>query len=145
MRDGALEISGGLVELLLKCCDHIGLLIAAVPNGNGELDAAQAADGDALLAMLRRMLGAEPAEAAVPAMHEAGVACSGGGPLDGDCWHISLAFGRDVLKNGMDPISFIRYLSTIGDIVSVVTNDSALPELGAMDPASCYLAFSIEF
>jgi len=81
----------------------------------------------------------------MPAVHEARLAASGGGLLEGDYWHLSLVFGRDVLKNGMDPISFIRYLSTIGDIVSLRVDDSELPELNAIDPESCYLSFSIEF
>ncbi|MBN8765219.1 MAG: chemotaxis protein CheA [Thiobacillus sp.] len=146
VRGGTLAVNGELVELLLKCCDHIGLLISVVAETGEALDAEQAAAGEAIAAALRSLLGgAAAADAAMPAVHEARLAASGGGLLEGDYWHLSLVFGRDVLKNGMDPISFIRYLSTIGDIVSLRIDDSELPELNAIDPESCYLSFSIEF
>ncbi len=146
VREGALAVDGELVELLLTCCDHIGLLIAVVAEAGEALDAEQAAAGAAIAAALRSLLGgAAAADAAMPAVCEARLAASGGGLLEGDYWHLSLVFGREVLKNGMDPISFIRYLSTIGDIVSLRIDDSELPELNAIDPESCYLNFSIEF
>ncbi len=146
VREGALAVNGELVELLLKCCDHIGLLITVVAEAGEALDAEQAAAGEAIAAALRSLLGGEAAaDAAMPAVHEARLAASGGGLLEGDYWHLSLVFGREVLKNGMDPISFIRYLATIGDIVSLRIDDSELPELNAIDPESCYLSFSIEF
>ena len=146
VREGALAVDGELVELLLTCCDHIGLLIAVVAEAGEALDAQQAAAGAAIAAALRSLLGeAAAADAAMPAVCEARLAASGGGLLEGDYWHLSLVFGREVLKNGMDPISFIRYLSTIGDIVSLRIDDSELPELNAIDPESCYLNFSIEF
>lgn len=145
LRAGELEMNGDLVELLLKCCDHIGLLISIVAEAGEALDTKQAAQGETLHAALWCVLGGNHAESHPPVLHEASIAASGGGLLEGDYWHISLAFGRDVLKNGMDPISFIRYLSTIGDIISLSTDDSELPELSVMDPESCYLNFSIVF
>jgi two-component system chemotaxis sensor kinase CheA len=62
-----------------------------------------------------------------------------------DTWHISLRFGRDVLRNGMDPMSFIRYLATLGTTVSTITLSDAIPEAKHMDPESCYLGMEIEF
>jgi len=63
----------------------------------------------------------------------------------GDHWHISIRFGHDVLRNGMDPQSFIRYLGTQGDIVNLITLWDEMPAAEAMDPESCYLAFEIDF
>jgi len=146
VRDGGFAVNGELVELLLKCCDHIGLLVTIVAEAGETLDAEQKVTGETLAVALRSMIGgADVADVAMPAVHEARLAASGGGQLEGDNWHLSLVFGRDVLKTGMDPISFIRYLSTIGDIVSLVTDDSALPGLSELDPESCYLTFEIEF
>jgi two-component system chemotaxis sensor kinase CheA len=146
VRAGALAVNGELVELLLRSCDHIGLLITVVAESGEALDAQQAAAGETIAAALRFLLeGEAAADTAMPAVQEARLDASGGGLIEGDYWHLSLGFGRDVLKNGMDPISFIRYLSTIGDIVSLRIDDSELPELNAIDPESCYLIFSIEF
>ena len=146
VRDGTLAVSGELVELLLECRDHIGLLITVVAESGAALDAEQSVAGEALVARLRAFMGGAPmGDAGMPAVHENPLAASGGGPLEGDYWHLSIAFGRDVLRNGMDPISFIRYLSTIGDIVSLGIDDSELPELDAMDPEACYLTYSLDF
>ncbi|WP_054773408.1 chemotaxis protein CheA, partial [Methylogaea oryzae] len=60
-------------------------------------------------------------------------------------WHISLRFGENVLRNGMDPLSFIRYLKTLGEIVHISTLYDAMPAAADMDPESCYLGFEIVF
>jgi two-component system chemotaxis sensor kinase CheA len=62
-----------------------------------------------------------------------------------DHWHISLRLGPDVLKNGMDPMSFIRYLATMGQIIGMETLSDALPEADQMNPENCYLGFEIAF
>jgi two-component system chemotaxis sensor kinase CheA len=145
VREGTQAVNGELVELLLKCCDHIGLLITVVAEAGETLDTEQAAAGEAIAAALRSLMGEAASGIAMPAVQEPRLDASGGGPIEGDYWHISLGFGPDVLRNGMDPISFIRYLSTIGDIVSLRVDDSELPELNAINPESSYLSFSIEF
>jgi two-component system chemotaxis sensor kinase CheA len=60
-------------------------------------------------------------------------------------WHLSLRFGPDVLRDGMDPTSFLRYLGTLGEIVSVTTLADALPAAPEMDAETCYLGFEIDF
>lgn len=60
-------------------------------------------------------------------------------------WHISLRLGRDLLRNGMDPLAFIRYLSTLGHICNIVTLNDSLPSSAEIDPESCYLGFEIGF
>ncbi|AVS89332.1 chemotaxis protein CheA, partial [Paracidovorax avenae] len=60
-----------------------------------------------------------------------------------DHWHISLRFGRDVLRNGMDPLSFLRYLNKLGTITGIATLPDDLPALADMDAESCYLGFEI--
>jgi two-component system chemotaxis sensor kinase CheA len=60
-------------------------------------------------------------------------------------WHISLRFGRDVMRNGMDPLSVIRYLGQMGDITGIATLADALPPAAEFDPEACYLGFEIGF
>jgi two-component system chemotaxis sensor kinase CheA len=62
-----------------------------------------------------------------------------------DCWHISIRFGRDVLKNGMDPLAFLRYLLNLGEVAHITTLTDALPDAEEMDPELCYLGFEISF
>ena len=68
-----------------------------------------------------------------------------GGYAESDNWHISLRFGRNSLRDGMDPLSFLRYLGTLGQIISINTLDDALPAATQMDPEACYLGFEISF
>jgi two-component system chemotaxis sensor kinase CheA len=65
--------------------------------------------------------------------------------METDNWHISLRFGKDVLRKGMDPASFLRYLMELGDIVSLTTLPDAMPDVTEMDPESCYLGFEISY
>ena len=69
----------------------------------------------------------------------------GGGEVETDHWHLSLRFGADVLRNGMDPLSFFHYLGTLGEIVQIVTRTDAIPDAAEMDPESCYLGFEVGF
>jgi len=68
-----------------------------------------------------------------------------GGNISSDNWLISLDFQQDALRNGMDPLSFIRYLKTIGSIEQILTHTPELPSGNDMDPESCYLQFRILF
>ena len=34
-------------------------------------------------------------------------------------WHLSLRFGQDALRNGLDPLAFLRYLATLGEVQSI--------------------------
>ncbi|MNG12774.1 hypothetical protein D3C84_964090 [compost metagenome] len=45
----------------------------------------------------------------------------------------------------MDPLAFIRYLSTLGHICNIVTLNDSLPSSAEIDPESCYLGFEIGF
>lgn len=62
-----------------------------------------------------------------------------------DNWLISLEFKQNALRNGIDPLSFIHYLKTLGHISDIITLVSNLPAAEQMDPESCYLSFRIAF
>ncbi|QBE64887.1 chemotaxis protein CheA [Pseudoduganella lutea] len=140
VRDGAVAVDDALVALLLGCCDHIGHLVDAVEAGTLDGDETLAVAGAPLVAALQCYLDGEaaPARAAPTAMTVADVGSAGQ-------WHISLRFGSDVLRNGMDPLSFIRYLGQMGTITGIATLADALPAADEFDPESCYLGFEIGF
>lgn len=145
LRAGEIDIDAELVNLLLSCGDHIGILVAASAEDR-PLDPAADARGVELSAQLRRYLPAQQHSSAtvVAAPGETPVAASGGGPLGADTWHLSLRFGSEVLRMGLDPLSFIRYLSTLGDIVHLETVAIDLPPLEDCDPELCTLGFEID-
>lgn len=142
VRQGEVGIDGDLVAAFLGACDHIGTLVEGVAAGESEPSAATRAAGEALLERLSHYLAAAPRPAAEATRSDERVVAL---PVGRNHWHISLRFGRDVLRNGMDPMSFLRYLATLGRIVRVETLTEALPAAEAMDPESCYLGFEIGF
>jgi two-component system chemotaxis sensor kinase CheA len=145
VRDGALPLDDALTSLMLACGDHIGLLVDGVAAGHTLADAALRELGEPLLQQLRGHLGEGEAQPVALREQAGSFARSSAGGREGDTWHISLRFGRDVLRNGLDPLPFIRYLGTLGRIKAIVTVPDALPEAGEMDPESCYLGFEIAF
>ncbi|MCC7549476.1 MAG: chemotaxis protein CheA [Burkholderiales bacterium] len=147
LRSSAIDIGDELVGLLLDSGDHIGTLVSAAASGSPP-DEAALARGGTLIVRLRTFL---PRPTETPLAREVlpepepALAASGGGPLGGvDTWHLSLRFGADVLRMGMDPLAFIRYLTTLGDIVHLETLCEALPPLEDFDPEACHLGFELD-
>ncbi|OJW79668.1 chemotaxis protein CheA [Thiobacillus sp. 65-1402] len=140
VRNNALPLTEELIGLFLACRDHIERLVD-LAAAQDEADDEVSAQGEALSARLSLCMDdtavALPAEAASPVLG------TGDERTAGEAWHLSLRFGQDVLRNGMDPLSFIRYLATLGEIRHLATLADALPAAAGMDPECCYLGFEI--
>lgn len=149
VREERLAPTPDLAALLLSCADHMNDLVDTVAVRNEAVSAASTAREDMLRRQLQALLREAPGPDAAPAPSPAPIMpkidASGGGTVETDTWHISLRFGPDVLRAGMDPLSFIRYLSTLGQLTSITTLPDALPAIKDMDPESCYLGFEIDF
>lgn len=150
LRGGKLALDGELTALLLLCRDHISGLIDNVVDAGATLSSEVRAAGAELIARIDRY-GATPEKSVekprtLPEVQATPVErVEGEGYTENDNWHISLRFGRNSLRDGMDPLSFLRYLSTLGRIVSIVVIDDALPDAAGTDPEACYLGFEISF
>jgi len=145
IRSNELNLDSDLASLFLNSCDQISALVDEVAAGNEVTDPKLLRNSDALIAELNVYLGAGAVEHGSAPAAEDESDNRGGPTAAADHWHISLRFGQDVLRNGMDPLSFVRYLKTMGEIVAITTMTEALPEAAAMDPESCYLGFEIAF
>jgi two-component system chemotaxis sensor kinase CheA len=153
VRAGKVVLADKLVALLLACCDHIGALIDGVAAGEQSGTPELLTEGEPLVVQLRGFLDASKADAktadtadtssGVPTADAEQVQRISGDLASTDHWHISMRFGPDVLRNGMDPLSFIRYLGTLGKILAVETLADALPDAEHMDPELCYLGFEL--
>ncbi|SFZ74382.1 chemotaxis protein CheA [Chitinimonas taiwanensis] len=143
LRENELALTADLIELLFACRDHMSAMLAAVHDKRAMPYSA------ALEAQLDAYLNQPADSSALPPARrpEAQVERQGSGEhgVASDYWHISLRFGPDVLRNGMDPISFVRYLGSLGRIVYITTLYDALPEPDQMDAESCYLGLEIQF
>lgn len=145
LRSGKLMVSARLVGELLPCCDHLNVLIRAIADGHLEEDPELTEQGESLLAALLPYLQA-------PATTDTAVAvCENPGRVEtivgnapgSGTWHLFLQFNENCLRDGMDPLSSIHYLTTLGDIVELKTFTHGLPDAEHMDPESCYLSFEI--
>ncbi len=147
LRSGKITANPPLISVLLRGCDHIKALIADAGSGRESLDPGLQTVGTALVAALGERSGAKQVltpptitHTATPAIRPADdpdcTACN-------DCWHLSVRFGVDVLRNRMDPLDILRYLQTKGQIVRLTTLVDQIPPAPQMNPESCYLGFEL--
>jgi two-component system, chemotaxis family, sensor kinase CheA len=147
VRNGQIPVTEEVVALFLEVGDFISKLIDHVAEGT-KPDADTMVVNDGLINRLNVYLGAPPATASALPVASQNEASGEVESLDGvetSCWHISLRFGPDTFRSGMDPFSFLRYMNTMGKIVHVATITQALPALEEMDAESCYLGFEISY
>ncbi|MEE4333506.1 chemotaxis protein CheA [Pseudomonas alliivorans] len=139
LREGSVSVDAALIAVLLRSGDHMLELIDVVAS-RGEQLAAAALEREAALRQALQAYQA-PAEAAARPVQTPSVSDVQASML----WHISLRFGVDVFRNGMDPLSFLRYLNTLGQMVQVTTVTDSIPAVEEWDPESCHLGFEIDF
>ncbi|MDD5215850.1 MAG: chemotaxis protein CheA, partial [Methylococcales bacterium] len=145
-RSGEIVINSNLTALFIAVHDHLVTLVEHVVEGS--TPSTETTDfGKRLTAQLEVYLGKEIKEVSFPPVQKLNVSeqSSTGDQVGADHWHLSLRFGTDVFRNGMDPFSFVRHLSKLGTIVQLVTIIDAIPSAEEMDPESCYLGFEISF
>jgi two-component system chemotaxis sensor kinase CheA len=145
LRDGKLSLTSDLIATLLPCSDHMALLIRDVIDGQFAANPALTTAGLQLLEELQPYLNTAP-HTAIAAQSESSqrVETMGGGEMANGDWHLSLRFGPDSFRDGMDPLAFISYLETLGEIVHLTTISSGMPSAGQMDPETSYLGFEID-
>ncbi|PBP52159.1 chemotaxis protein CheA [Pseudomonas syringae] len=142
LREGSVSVNAELIAVLLKSGDHMLELIDVVAS-RGQQMQQPALEREAALRQALQVFQA-PASAGAADSASASVV-SDDEPSAEVLWHISLRFGVDVFRNGMDPLSFLRYLNTLGQMVQVTTVTDSIPAVEAWDPESCHLGFEIDF
>ncbi|SHN45358.1 chemotaxis protein CheA [Cryptosporangium aurantiacum] len=144
VRRGELAVTPELVSALLPCGDHILNLVEGVAQGRVHATSEEQSTGAMLLSRLEPFL---PGGAGAPAaVASPGVADLAEEEMDDErSWHLSLRFGADSLRNGMDPLAFLRYLATVGTVTELVVRAETLPPLGELDPETCYLGFDVDY
>ncbi len=151
VRSAELKLDSALVAVLLASRDHISDLLEHVAGNGGELPDEVRERGGKIVGQLQAYLGAgkqgAPAVVVEPVAEtpQVDVMEGEGAQAVTDNWHISLRFGPDVLRNGMEPLAFLRYLEKLGSIERILTLHDAIPPAEAMDPETCYIGFEISF
>lgn len=145
VRAGDVRVDATLIALLLSCGDHCSALIACLPSADPEPSKALRDNGHTLATQLEAYFSPSVEGAAKAAGTGTDPASTLPVAAAWNKWHLSLQFGTDVLRNGMDPMSFIRYLGTVGELDAVTTRFDAMPDAQSMDPESCYVGIEIDF
>lgn len=146
IRSGKLLADTGMISLFLQCGDHLLDLVGGIEAQTPETDA-QATEGERLIGLLKALRpgGNRSLVAPAPIALDAQEIEPGPDGVAGDAWHISLRLASDVLKAGMDPLSFFRYLASMGEILGIEVLDDRLPPVDQMDPEELYLGFELQF
>ena len=148
LREGHLLLTPALSTLLLQCNDQIKALVDAAQDPDAD-DAAAAAEREALIARLHAAGGAAGGVAGGVAGGAAGLPAPGGAGTAEDArpaavlgpWQVSAQFGADTFRNGMDPLTILRYVAGLGRVAMVACDSATVPTLELIDPESCHLAF----
>lgn len=146
LRSGKLPLNGELFAVLLACRDQMEKLMDEVVSGQPSEAVAQR--GRELSTALQQLRGqgeaASPTVDAADSPKQTTVVEPGTGVLSAERpWHLTLRFGADALRNGLDPLAFIRYLRNLGELASVHTWTEPVPDLSTLDAEACHLGFDI--
>jgi two-component system chemotaxis sensor kinase CheA len=152
VRDGNVEIEADLIAVLLESCDYMQHLVNVVAEQGEQLDEAAHARETGLrkrLHVYQTDVHADDADSkgtrnTIAADEGFPFSASYGSEVSSDNWHISLRFGQNVLREGLDPFYLIHYLSNLGKVVSITTLPDAMPDAAEMDAETCYLGFEID-
>jgi len=138
LREGQVSLSPALSTLLLQCNDQIRTLVDAAQTPQAD-DSAAAQEREALVAQLQAACHVTPAAAQAPQPEVASEEAAGS-----RCWGLSVRFGTETLRNGMDPLAILNYLRGLGTISGLVCDAGAVPALDQIDAESCHLGFEFK-
>jgi two-component system chemotaxis sensor kinase CheA len=139
MREGKLALTPALSTLLLQCNDQIRLLVEQARDQDAEEDADALAARNALVQQLQAAAGDSAAPAALSAGPQADATAHA--TARSQRWHISVSFGTETFRNGMDPLAIFGYLRGLGEVPQLACDIDAVPPLDQIDPESCHLGF----
>jgi two-component system chemotaxis sensor kinase CheA len=141
LRSGDVAVDDALIAVLLEGRDQMEALIDEVRTGHTEPDVASRSQS--LGARLRALRGQGAESGAAAAALAPAQAASGSTSKAEGAWHVSVRFGTDALRNGLDPLAFLRYLGSLGTVTSCHTIADAVPAIDMLDAEDCHLGFEL--
>lgn len=143
VRSGEPLLDGGMITQLLRCCDHINRLLDLAERGD---PLGQEASGDEA-ALLAGLDPAAPGQPAASATVSTGASPATPTPAGADAaqgFRLWAVFGRDSLRDGMDPASALIYLSERVHIGRSALLTPHVPPLDKLDAEDCCVALALE-
>jgi two-component system chemotaxis sensor kinase CheA len=129
VRSGEPLLNGAMITQLLRCCDHIHQLLDLAEQGD--------TDGQAIAGLESQLL----AGLQVPTKLQAETALPASTSSGFRMWAV---FGKDCLRDGMDPASALLYLGEKVNITHRAMLTGRVPMLDVLNPEDCWLALAIE-
>ncbi len=143
LRNGKMTVTQALTDLLLKSADCLKTLIEAAQAG-------QPAD-DATVQALGRQLEASSDSAPRATGTGTGTAADGRSqspapvtPHSSRRYTIAWTPPAWLFQRGLDPLQMFKELGDVGRITKITLDAARLPDLVAVDPEQCYLAWVVE-
>ncbi|TGK35066.1 chemotaxis protein CheA [Leptospira gomenensis] len=146
VRSGKQSLSKEAIEFLFLACDHIRKLVTLV----GEtlvLDDRTSKRQAELLLIAKKLLGEFSSDSSAKDMS---LSTEFPAPSDEDrstskFWQITLIPNDKLFESGLDPFTFLKYLSGSGKIKHLYVYPESIPAWKEMNPEHCYLGFEISY
>jgi len=146
LRSGQITFDAELSNLLLQCHDHVKVMLETIDDKEKLKELACPPLVDDLKKYFNDKTGRVDDSTDNTAVDNSNSTDNDATEDQHDSvWLLSLRFAADVLCNGMDPISFVRYLNTIGSVQAIQTIFTQLPPGDLFDPETNYLRFELVF
>ena len=130
IREHELKVTDAIVDLTLKACDQIKLMLQEEDSSDADVVAG-------LLESFRKILGSEP-----KAQAEAEVYTEEISEGERITYHVYFKPDEDLFVTGTNPIGLIKELSDLGDSV-VIADSSDVPEFEPLNPEKIYVSWNI--
>ena len=134
LRDGVVDTTSELIELLLTSVDIIDGLVANAKDGSPMPE-----NMEQVLNELRRVNGQAGSESsAKPAANSASPSSSQ------KCYRVNLVPSREFFRFGQDPLLLLRELFETGTVTNIQVDDKSLPSIADIEPEQCYLSWTLD-
>ncbi len=134
VRSNELQMDDAMINLMLDCQDHMAILISQLDDNSVVIDLNL---GTSLIDRLHLYI--HQTKPDLTPKEQINPNNTANYPA---CWHIDVIYGEDVFRDGMDPVSQLSFLQTLGTIEQVHTQ-WIFPD--NYEPESCYLQLQLSF
>lgn len=139
LREGELALTPALSTLLLQSNDVLRSLVNSARDEGEECSTVLQAREALVLRLRTAGQGESPAAlVADPLVLPAPEPVAAQGSRR---WHVSVQFGADTFRHGIDPLSLLNYVRGLGEIPFVACDTLGVPTLDNLDPENCHLCF----
>jgi two-component system chemotaxis sensor kinase CheA len=140
LRNGQKVVTPQVADLLLKSTDCLKTLIESAKTS-------APVDDETVQRLTGELAAASDLKVEAKVEKETSASLSVPLPLTphpSRCFHIAWTPPEWLFQRGLDPLQIFKELANLGTLSQVAVDTSKLPELAAMDPEKCYLAWTMK-